>query len=390
MRLDKERKQSILIVHNYYQVPGGEDTVVANEKRMLEDHGHKVLMYTRNNDELKSMNKIYKLMLPITTIFNFRTYFEIKSIIKKEKIDVVHVHNTLNLVSASVYYAAQSCRIPVVQTIHNFRFLCPGATFYRDGHICEECLEKGLQCAIKYSCYRNSRVQTIACVLATSFHRLTGIYGKINYICLTDFNKGKLLQLNKINEKNVYVKPNFVDLLGEFTPENQRDNFFVFAGRLDQLKGVDLLLKAWNKMGEKAPKLLICGKGPLEKWCKEYVLDNNLNVEMVGFVQNEEARRIIARSRGLILPTQWYEGFPMSIVEAFSVGTPVLCSDLGNSGSVIVEGLNGRKFKHNSIESIIAAVYSCDHMEKSTFDEYIKRYTSEENYKMLLNIYEAI
>ena len=193
----EERKQNILIVHNYYQIPGGEDTVVANEKKMLEDHGHKVILYTRNNSELKEMSKFQKLKLPFTTIFNPRTYKDIKRIIRKENIDVVHVHNTLNLVSPAVYYAALSCKLPVVQTVHNFRLLCPGATFYRDGHICEDCVHHGLKCAIKHNCYRGSKAQTLVCVVNTWIHRMTGVYGKINYICLTEFNKQKLLELKQ-------------------------------------------------------------------------------------------------------------------------------------------------------------------------------------------------
>lgn len=211
----EEKKQNILIVHNYYQIPGGEDTVVANEIQILKEHGNKVILYSRNNSELKNMGKRQKLMLPLNTVFNFRTYKEIKGIINEEKINIVHVHNTLNLVSPSVYYAARRCRVPVVQTVHNFRLLCPGATFYRDGHICEDCVKKGLLCAVKHSCYRGSKIQTLACVISTWFHRSTGIYSKINYICLTEFNKEKLLQLNRpgkrqvIDESKVYVKPNF-------------------------------------------------------------------------------------------------------------------------------------------------------------------------------------
>lgn len=207
--MESEHKQKILMVHNYYQIPGGEDTVVTNEKRLLEEHGHEVILYTRHNNELKSMGILQKLSLPITTIFNPRTYREIKGIIREEKIEIVHVHNTLNLISPAVYYAAVQCGVPVVQTIHNFRFLCPGATFYRNGHICEDCVSKGLGCAIKHKCYRGSRVQTLVCVTSTWIHRHTGILGKINYIALTEFNKEKLLQLKQIKPDKVFVKPNF-------------------------------------------------------------------------------------------------------------------------------------------------------------------------------------
>ena len=133
-----EKKEKVLIVHNYYQIPGGEDTVVVNEKRLLEEHGHEVVLYTRHNSELKNMSKIRKLLIPFSTIFNLRTYREVRQILTEKKIDIVHVHNTLNLISPSVYYAGLSKKIPVVQTVHNFRLLCPGATFFRDGHVCEE------------------------------------------------------------------------------------------------------------------------------------------------------------------------------------------------------------------------------------------------------------
>ena len=209
------KKQNILLVHNYYQIPGGEDTVVANEKKMLEDHGHRVVQYSRNNSELKQMSKLQKLALPFTTVFSLRTFKETKRLIRDEHIDIVHVHNTLNLISPSIYYAARVMKVPVVQTIHNFRLLCPGATFYRNEKICEECITKGLRCALKHSCYRGSKLQTLACVINTKIHRITGIYRKINYICLTKFNKEKLLQLNItgkrqiIDTTKVIIKPSF-------------------------------------------------------------------------------------------------------------------------------------------------------------------------------------
>lgn len=141
------------------------------------------------------MSKFQKLKLPFTTIFNLWTYADIKKLIKEEKIDIVHVYNALNLISPAVYYAALSWKAPVVQTVHNFRLLCLGATFYCDGHICEECVQHGLKCKINHADYRNSKAQILICVISTALHRMIGGYGKINYICLTEFNKDKLLGL---------------------------------------------------------------------------------------------------------------------------------------------------------------------------------------------------
>lgn len=386
-------KERILIVHNYYQVPGGEDTVVANEKKMLEDNGHEVILYSRNNSELNKFSQFQKLWIPFTTIFSIRTYKEVKKIIKEKKIDIVHVHNTLSLISPAVYYAAFSSKVQVVQTIHNFRLLCPGATFYRDGAICEDCVSKGLKCALKSKCYRGRLVQTLACVITLNIHRLLGTYKKLNYICLTEFNKQKLLELNRgvkkrIDENRVFIKPNFADIDREVIPFKKRKKQFVFVGRLDKLKGIDLLLKAWK--GIKDSELIICGTGPEEEWCKTFIEENKLfNVHMIGFVTNAQVMDIIAVSKALILPTLWYEGFPMTIVESFACGTPVIGSDIGNVGDLIEHGITGLKLKFDSVESLKETIRDFPDMVSSCKNQYDLNYFVDINYQQLLKIYQT-
>ena len=386
-----EKKEKVLIVHNYYQIPGGEDTVVENEKKLLEKHGHEVVLYTRHNSELKGMSKSQKLLLPFSTIFNLKTYREVRRIIEEQNINVLHVHNTLNLISPSVYYAGFSKKIPVVQTVHNFRLLCPGATFFRDGHVCEECLEKGLSCAIKHSCYRGSKVQTFACVISTWIHRVLGTYGKLNYICLTEFNKSKLLYLKQVKKEKVFVKPNFVQAEKEVVSYEERDNQFIYVGRLEEIKGIDVLLNAWKLLGKHAHKLYVCGKGPLEDWAKEFVHSNHLeNVKLLGFVQNDQVKELIGKSKALILPTKVYEGFPMTIAESYAAGTPVIGSDLGNTGSLIENGKTGLKFKHTSAESLAETVMTIQKEFNEFPQEFIGFYSEESNYQMMKNIYETI
>lgn len=382
-------KQTVLIVHNYYQIPGGEDTVVENEKKMLEENGHKVVLYTRHNDELNNLSKLKKIMLPISTVFSIKTYREVKKLIRVEKIDVVHVHNTLNMVSPSVYYAAFASKIPVVQTIHNFRLLCPGATFFRAGKVCEDCLKKGLMCAVKYKCYRGSRVQTLACVISTYFHRFIGTYKKLNYICLTEFNREKLLNLKHIKKNRVFVKPNFVQAEKEFIPYQERKEQMIYVGRLEEIKGVEILLKAWKLLGDDAPELLICGKGPLESWCNDYIEKNQLSkVKMLGFVPNDQVRTWISQSKALILPTQVYEGFPMTIAEAYACGTPVIGSDLGNTASLIENEKSGWKFEHTSERALADRVLIAKNYTSGIDNSYISKYSKEANYRQLREIYE--
>lgn len=345
--MDKEiNKMKILLVHNYYKHSGGEDTVVFNEKKMFEQNGHEVILYSRDNSEIEGFNCIQKLCLPITSIFSIRTYKEINKIMKKEKIGIVHVHNTLALISPSVFYAAFANKIPVIQTLHNFRMLCPNGVFYINNHICEDCVTKGLSCSVKNKCYRDSRVQSIISAVILIVHRFLGTYKKVNFICLSNFNRDKIISLMKngkqlVKEDKVFVKPNFVDIKSKIIPYKERQNQYVFVGRLEKIKGIDLLLTMWKELErkeKKCPELVICGTGSLENWCREFVEQNNLKqIKLLGFVEQDEVLDIMSISQATLMPSQWYEGFPMTIIESLACGTPVIGSDIGNVGNILRE-----------------------------------------------------
>lgn len=379
----------ILIVHNYYKIPGGEDTVVNNESKLLRDHGHEVYFYKRNNTEMENYSSIQRLVLPFNTIFSIKSYREVLKIIDDKKIDIVHVHNTVCVISPSVYYAAFKRKIPVVQTIHNFRLICPGAAMYRDGKICEECSGRSLFHSVRHKCYRNSGMNTFAIAVMETLHKLIGTYSKMDYICLTDFNKKQLLRMNSkkvyINPSRIHVKPNFVVSQIDVIPFDRRKNQIVYAGRLDPTKGLKLLLSAWKYV--KAYELIICGTGPEEEWCRRHIESNDItNVTMKGYISNADVMGIISESKALILPTQWYEGFPMVLVESFACGTPVLGSDIGNVNDIIIEGKNGLHFNHKSVKSIVETVNKLSDMCKTTRSS-SKIYDSEANYEMLMDIY---
>ena len=390
--MENSYKPKVLLVHNFYQVPGGEDTVFKNEKKLLEDHGHKVTIYTRDNEELNNFHLFGKLFYPFNTIFSLKTYNEVKKIILDSQIDIVHVHNSWPLVSPSVYYAAFHSNVPVVQTVHNFRLICPGATLYHNGKICEDSLYKGLRSSIRNKIYKGSFVHTLISAMTLKIHRIIGTYNKVNYIFLTEFNKKKILELNKnghiiIAEDKIFIKPNFVNIDRELIPFEKRKNQFVFAGRLDKLKGIDLLLEAWKEI--KDFDLIICGTGPEEEWCKKFIEEKGIsNVQMLGFVENEKVMSIISESKALLLPTQCYEGFPMTIVESLACGTPIIGSDIGNVGSLIEEGVTGLKFKYNSVESLSKIVRNISDMVSSSKDKFDDSYVASANYQKLLQIYQ--
>lgn len=210
------RPLRILVVHNYYKQSGGEDIVFQHETALLQAQGNRVTTYTRNNEDLNKFGKISQIVACISNIFSIRTFFHVRKIIKADNIDIVHVHNTLPLISPSVYYAAWSMHVPVIQTMHNFRLLCPCGTLVHRGQICEDSLTEGLHCAVRDRCYHDSYLQTFAVAMSIKIHRSLGTYRRLYIICLTDFNKSLLLKANANSGKQIFdpdkifIKSNFV------------------------------------------------------------------------------------------------------------------------------------------------------------------------------------
>lgn len=389
-------KKTILLVHNFYKQPGGEDTVFYNEKELLEQHGHKVVTYTRTNEELDGMNKLQKVLLPFTVVFSLKTYNDIRRIIKKEKVDVVHVHNTLTLISPSVYYAALSLKVPVVQTMHNFRLLCSGATFYKKGHVCEQCVRKGLTCGIRGRCYRDSLSQSLMSAFILMYHRMRGIYRKINYICLTEFNKEKLLELNNrkklIDENKIYIKPNFT-VPEKIEADVNQEEYYIYVARLEAIKGIKLVVKAFKENGR---KLIVLGSGNQEEEVRKYIEKNKAdNITLLGHVEKDTVMKMLSSAKALIVASQWYETFGMTVIEAYSVATPVIAGDIGNIGNIVKEGITGYKYTYYSYKALNEAIDVFERsdisaLKKNAYDEYEKYYSKEMNYQILNDIYEDV
>ena len=401
--------QTVLIIHNEYRIAGGEDTVAANEEKLLAEHGHRVIVYKRSNKELDNYTGIKKLLLPFTSVFSLRSYREVKKLIEDNYVDVVHVHNTLTLVSPSVYYAAFRCNVPVVQTMHNFRLLCPGGSFFMEdegnGHICEQCVSKGLSCAVRNSCYRHSKAQTIVSAAVLKIHRMLGTYKKINFICLTEFNRYKLLMLNNgrkkiINPARVYVKPNFTYDLAETmgklsdTHGSISGRYYVYVGRLEKLKGTELLVDAFAKLPDR--KLVIMGNGPLEETLKKRSADNGYkNIVMAGRVTGEDYVKFLGGAQAVISSSQCYETFGMSIAESYSLSVPAIAGDIGNIGDIVKEGVTGIHFQYDSPDALIGAVKRFETMNRDGLAANARRYyednlTPQSNYGRLKAIYDDI
>lgn len=390
----KKTKYNILIVHNKYRFTGGEDSVVVNESELLKSYGHHVYLYERKNSEIDEYSFFKKAALLFRTIFSFSSAHEVSEMIRQHHIDIVHVHNTLPLISFSVYYAAKKQRCALVQTIHNFRLLCPNGIFFRDNQICQDCL-KSLTNSIRHACYRNSRLQTVLVAFALWIHRRLGTFRLPDaYICLTEFNKNSLLSL--IPEDKLYVKPNFTMRPSFDTPVEKSRNYFLYASRLDKSKGIFILLEAFLQLSD--TKLIIVGTGPDEQDVRQFITDHHMNhVHVLGFTNHKETLSYLYHAKALLFPSQWFEGFPVILAESLSVGTPVIGSNLGNTASIVTHQKTGLLFQYNVVSDLVAKIrefnspsFDYTTLEQNCLTVFNEHYSPECNYNALFSIYHHI
>jgi glycosyltransferase involved in cell wall biosynthesis len=375
--------KKILIVHNIYQQSGGEDSVVVNEAALLRKYGHQVEVYLRHNNDIVGQSKVSLLA---QAVYSKKSYADIVDKINTFKPDIIHVHNTLPLVSPSVFWAAHHSNIAIVQTLHNFRLFCPQATFLRAGKICEDCMGKVPWRGVLHGCYRKSFTQTAALTGVLLVHRAIGTYRKKidAFIALNTFSKNKYIQGGMLAEK-IFIKPNFVEDLGVGIGERAD---FLYVGRLSPEKGARIFAKAFNL--ETHGLLKVVGEGE-----ERIFLANISNIELLGALSPLEVRPLMKSSLALVLPSICYENMPMTLVEAYSCGLPVIASRLGALCDLVEEGVTGLLFNagdaHDLAEKMSWAKAHPEAMAvmgRNARAKYLKEYTPEQNYEILMNIYD--
>jgi glycosyltransferase involved in cell wall biosynthesis len=388
----------ILLAHNFYQQPGGEDVVFEQERRLLERNGHTVIAYQRSNHELKEISSLGdRFALLKNTISSRSSNTEIQQILRSEKPDLVHIYNTFIMISPSIYSACREHGIPVVQTLQNYRLMCPGAYLFRDGKVCEECIDHSLLRGIRHGCYRNSHAQTAAVALMLAWHRQMNTYEELVdcVVAATEFSRRKFVAAG-FNANKVVVKPNFMD--ADPGPREEIGDYAVFAGRLSQEKGLATLLEAWERIPRKYA-LKIIGDGPLRASLEAQTVERGLSesVTFCGRLSRNETIATVKGARFQITPSLWYEGFPMVIVEAFACGVPVLGSRLGSIQEIVADGRTGLHFAAGDSSDLAEKVQwawsqpsELAAMGKEARREYETCYTSERNYAMLMDVYEQV
>jgi len=392
-------KPRVLLTHNYYgsSVPSGENLVVESERKLLQQRGHEVDELFRYSDELRNKGLWGKVTGALSTPWN---PFSARVITRKVDVckpDVVHVHNTFPLISPAIFKSIGS-RSARVLTLHNYRLFCPAAVPMRDGSICTECItRKSALPAIQHGCYRNSRLATLPLALSVALHRGLGtwLHHVDAFIALTDFQRDLMVEAGLPTDL-VHVKPNFYPGMPVALPWKERRPSVVFAGRISAEKGVESLVHAWLKWGSSAPELRIVGDGELkERLIKLVSSVPNVPIRFLGQLPAAEAQQEIARSRLLVLPSEWFEGFPLVVREAFAFGTPVAASDIGSLPGIVCQGENGVVFPPANPQSLLETVRAAWHGEgelerlgAGARQSFEASYTEKANYKLLMDIYQ--
>ena len=382
----------IVLAHNYYQIPGGEDETLRREQDLLQSAGHEVKNFIRRNDEIASTSPLGKAMLAVRTVWGEDSRKAMLAFLQAEKPDLVHFHNTFPLMSPSVYYACREAGIPVVQTLHNPRLFCPGGNLERDDRICEDCKGKKIAWpSVLHGCYRQSHLQTgvVAAMLALHWQLKTWEKLISVYIASTPFYRRKFIEAG-FPEDKIAVKPHFVEDPGTSRSDG---GHVLFIGRLMREKGVRTLLRAWEKLIN--IPLKIRGDGPLLSQVLEVAPRVGNAIEVIPRLNREELNNLLSSARFLIWPSEgYYETFGYVAIEAFACGVPVIASRIGVARDLVCDHRTGLHFTCGDPGDLASKVeWAWSHpdemneMGRAARAEYEAKYTPERNYPMLMDIY---
>lgn len=379
----------ILILHNSYKNAGGEDTVVKLESNHLTLRGHEVRLEILSNDEIKGTIGKSKALYEVAG--SKKSAARVGSWLSEFNPEVVHIHNFFPLLTPQVHLKIAREGVAVVQTLHNFRLMCAGALFLRDGTICEKCLGSPSWPALKHRCYRGSLPGTAA-VLAMQRATLGSkkwLGANDRFIALTEFGRAKFIEGGLPAEK-IKVKPNFVSDPGSPLPMAARTSGAIFVGRLSEEKGALDLVSAWRAIPDLP--LDIIGDGPdMERLISEAPA----NVRFRGRLSYDETLNEIRNARMLLFPSRWYEGFPMTLAEAMAAGTPIVAARLGAAHAILADQSFARLYAPGDPVALQSAVRDLmndesDHVAAARA-HYLSKYTPEANMAKLEKIYaEAI
>lgn len=384
------------MAHNFYQHSGGEDKCFAAETELLRQHGHEVVTYTVHNDAIRNMSGVSAALM---AVWNRSCYRELSTLIRAETPDIIHFHNTFPMISPAAIWAGKRRDTPVVCTLHNYRLVCPAAALVRNGRVCEDCIGHTVPWqAVVHRCYRDSRLASAAVASTLVAHRLARTWSdKVDaFIALTEFARQKFIEGGLPAEK-IVLKPNFVDRepFTDPNPAGAGRGYALFVGRLSSEKGIDPLLAAWKKLTDNIT-LRVVGTGPLSSQV-EAAASQSDSIEFLGPKQPEEVLELMTGAQFVVVPSICYETFGLTIVEAYSMNTPVIASRLGAMTEVVQEGQTGLCFNPGDPDDLAAKVaWAANHpaemraMGENARSVFVNNYGAERNYQQLMAVYESV
>jgi glycosyltransferase involved in cell wall biosynthesis len=327
---------------------------VRAERELLERHGDEVLLYSRHNDETKSFSAFQKAAFFPQTVYSWKSSGEIADVVHGFRPDVAFVHNVYPLLSPSVYHKLHSLGVPAVQVLHNFRPFCPNGLYYTQGQICEACRGGNYLNAVRKRCYKDSYVLSGLYALTLGSNRLAGMIDKVSgFICLTEFFKIKMQEAG-VPDSKLFVRPNFV-YAPPLSGGGDAGKYAIYMGRLSPEKGCWTLIHAFEKLPQVPLKIL--GTGPLEQELKDYVSRKGIsNIQFLGFKSGDEKWQLLRNSLCLVVPSEWYENFPVTVLEAFMASKPVIAARMGGLPYIVEDGQSGLLFEAGKVEELVQKI----------------------------------
>ncbi len=408
----------VLIVNYRYFISGGPEKYMFNIKSVLEKNGHEVIPFSiKSNKNVKTEYEKYFvepiggrdvvyfdevkktpksiLQLLSRSIYSFPVKKAIKKEIKDVKPDIIYIIHFVNKLSPSVIKGAKELGIPVVLRLSDYFLLCPRFDFLRGKKICEDCLIKGYTCCIKHKCVKNSTVASFIRVLSMKIHKLTKIYNNVDaFITPSEFLKNKLI-VNGFDKNKIMHLPTFT------SPSENNDNIIgdygLYFGRISEEKGVETVIKAYEKMPDK--KLKIMGDDNTEEAqrLKKYCQENKIkNIKFLGFKSGKELDKVISHCRYVIIPSIWYDNLPNTALEAFKHSKAIIASNIGSLPELVIDNVNGLLFEPGNYEDLIVKIKKIDNEKlltkfgKESQKLLTQKFSEQQHYENLIEIFNKL
>lgn len=383
----------ILLAHDYYQIPGGEDDLFESTRDLLRERGHRVTEYVRHNNEIAGYGALQKLTLAARTTWAWDSARELRELIARDRPDVVHFGSTFPLISPAAYYACKDEGVPVVQTLDNPRLGCPAGTFLRDGKLCEDCAGGLALPAIVHSCYRDSAAQTAVVSAMLGIHRVLRTWKrKVDaYLVATHFYIRKFIELG-LPAARMHYRPLFIKDPGMRT--SGPGDYALYLGRLASEKGIRTVLEAWKDLDI---PLKIRGSGPLEAEVREFAAGRS-NIEIVPRLSHEAKYELVRKARFLVWPSVgYYETFGLVVADAYASGVPVIASRTGVATEMVFEGHTGLFFQPLDGSDLARQVrWAWEHpaemeaMGRNGRPEFEAKFSYDAAYNRMMSAYAAV